>query len=153
MALIHYSSVPSQRFFEEHFNHMCDNWFGPSETSARVHTSWQPLVDIRDEKERLVILADLPGVEQSDINVKAENGCLTLSGERRLQPVDKEPTATKEGYYHRERNQGRFERVFRLPDSVDSEAIQARYAKGVLEITLPKNERTRLKNIDIAYLQ
>ncbi len=152
MALIHYASIPSQRFFEEGFNHMCDNWFGPGEVPARVNNSWKPPVDIHEERDRLVILADLPGVERSDITVKAENGLLTIAGERRPQTAAKEEN-TETRYHHRERNQGPFERVFRLPENVDSEGIRANHAQGVLEITLPKSQRARSKNIDVTYLQ
>lgn len=153
MATVHHIPFPSQRLLEASFNHMCDNWFGPGEAAARVGAAWQPPVDVRDEQERLVILADMPGMSREQITVKAENGQIILSGERQPSAFDNNGGQPQGRYTHRERSQGRFERRFRLPDDVDVAAIEARYAQGVLEVILPKNERSRTKNIDVAYLQ
>ena len=103
----------------------------PEGTSATAE--WVPAVDIKEEAERYVLFADLPGVSPSTIDVGMENGILTLSGIR-----ETEAKTNREAYKRVERLHGSFHRRFSLPDTVDSDGISARYANGVLEIIIPK---------------
>src|SRR6185312_16611098 len=94
---------------------------------------WSPSVDVREEPDRFVVTADLPGVASKDIDITAEKGVLTLTGERHS-----EQRAAHKGFARYERVEGRFRRRFTLPDSVDAEQIRAQHANGVLEVTIPK---------------
>lgn len=123
------------------------NWDGEAggdDMSNVVTSSWRPAVDIREEADRFVILADLPGVDPKDIEITAENGMLTVRGERR-----EEKDEEREGFRRVERVRGTFYRRFSLPDSADTDGIKARGKNGVLEITLPKHERVQPRKIAV----
>lgn len=108
-------------------------------------TSWSPSVDIYETENEIVVKAELPGVDKKGIDLRIENNVLTLRGERRF---EKE---TKDENYHRiERSYGAFSRSFSIPTLVDEEKISADYKDGVLNITLPKKEQARPKQITIA---
>jgi HSP20 family protein len=112
----------------------------PEGTSATAE--WVPAVDIKEESEGYVLLADLPGVSPNSIDVSMENGILTLSGKR-----ETEAKTQREGYKRVERQYGNFHRRFSLPDTVDSEGISARCSNGVLEIIIPKKSVVQPKKI------
>ena len=115
------------------------------EDNSNVVTShWRPAVDIKEEEDRFVIYADLPGVDPDDIEITMEQGVLTLKGER-----SKETTKEREGYKRVERVNGSFYRRFSLPDIADAERIEAKGKNGVLEITLPKQEKAKPKRITV----
>jgi HSP20 family protein len=108
-------------------------------------TTWSPSVDIFETQGEIVVKAELPGMDRSDIGLNIENNVLTLKGERRF---EKE---TKEENYHRiERAYGAFSRSFSIPATVDEEKIRADYKDGVLKIVLPKKEQAKPKRIQIA---
>jgi HSP20 family protein len=105
---------------------------------------WVPPVDIKETENELVVKADVPGLEMKDIDVKLENGTLTIRGERKFE------VAKDEGGWHRvERSYGTFERVFTLPDSVNPEGVKADYKNGTLTITLPKKELAKPRQIKV----
>ena len=106
---------------------------------------WAPAVDIKEETERFVLHADIPGVKPEDIDVSMEEGVLTVKGEKNT-----EATIDKEGYKRVERNYGTFYRRFSLPDTADSESISAKSKDGVLEIIIPKKEAVKPKKIAVA---
>ena len=89
-------------------------------------------LDIMDHKDKIVIKAELPGVDKKDIKVDLKDHVLTLSGERSYENEVKE-----DNYYHRERTFGTFQRSFRLPVNLDPDKIKADYKDGVLEMILP----------------
>ena len=93
---------------------------------------------------RFVVRADLPGVEAKDIDVTAENGVLTLRGERRA-----EQRPARGGFERTERTFGTFLRRFALPDNVQADAIAAKHVNGVLEISVPKQPKIEPKRITI----
>jgi len=107
-----------------------------------VSAEWTPAVDIKEEAERYVLLADLPGVSPNTIDVGMENGILTLSGTR-----ETEAKSNRESYKRVERQHGNFHRRFSLPDTVDAEGVSARCANGVLEIIIPKKSVVQPKKI------
>lgn len=100
--------------------------------------AWRPRTDVYDAGDSYVLRFDLPGVDEKEVDVKEENGLLSVSGERRA-PENGQGV----GYTLRERVNGPFERTFRLPDAVDPEKIEARYERGVLEVRVPKVDRSR----------
>ena len=105
---------------------------------------WGPAVDIVENDKELVVSADLPGVKLEDVDVKIEDGTLTLSGSRKFENED-----NKNGYHRIERSYGEFHRAFALPDSVDATKVAAGFENGVLKVTLPKKELARPRTIKV----
>ena len=125
------------RAFQDSLNRMF------TEPNARP---WVPAVDILETENELVLKADVPDVDMKDIEVRVENGNLTLHGERKF---EKKEGNGKGGYHRLERSYGTFERVFALPETLDTEAVKADYKNGVLTITLPKKEVAKPKQIKV----
>lgn len=117
---------------------------GAADASSVVTSQWAPRVDIKEEAERFVILADLPGVDPGEIEVQMEKGLLTIKGERRG-----ESESATESYSLVERFHGTFHRRFALPDSADPEGITATGRNGVLEIHIPKRPETTPRRIKV----
>lgn len=105
---------------------------------------WAPAVDIKEESDRFVLHADLPGVKPEEIDVSMENGVLTIKGEKKT-----EAKTEKEGYKRIERTYGSFYRRFSLPDTANPDAISAASKQGVLEISIPKRESVQPKKINV----
>ena len=116
---------------------------GLGETDA-ASVSWIPRVDIREETERFVVTADLPGVESKDIEITADKGVLTIRGQR-----GSEKKAAGGGYERVERASGTFLRRFTLPESADAEAIKATHLNGVLEVSIPKRPQEQPRRISV----
>ena len=112
--------------------------------SSAATCDWMPPVDIKEEQERYVLRADLPGVDPKDIEIIAENGILTIRGNRPGETRDH-----RAGYSRIERPCGSFYRRFSLPDTADLARIVARSANGVLEIGIPKLTHTVSRTIKI----
>jgi HSP20 family protein len=106
---------------------------------------WTPAVDIKEEADKFIVHADIPGVKPEDIEVNMEAGVLTVKGEKKT-----ESKTEKDGYKRVERTQGSFYRRFSLPDSANSDAISAKCKHGVLEITIPKREAIQPKRINVS---
>ena len=106
--------------------------------------SWAPPVDIFEKNDHLVIRAEIPGVLKDDMDVRIENGVLTLHGERKNETEIKEANA-----YRMERAYGTFTRSFSLPTTVDAAKVAATYKDGVLEVTVPKAETAKPKKVSI----
>jgi HSP20 family protein len=106
--------------------------------------AWMPPVDIVEEKDTIVLTAELPGFKEDQVEIQVENGVLTLRGERKLE----ERTEGKN--YHRvERSYGQFVRSFTLPNNVDREGIRANFSDGLLQVELPKREEAKPRQIKI----
>jgi HSP20 family protein len=112
---------------------------------SRVVTShWSPAVDIKEEQNRFVLFADVPGMDPKDIEITMADGVLTIKGERRWEEAEE-----RNGFKRVERARGTFYRRFSLPDTADAEHISARGANGVLEVTIPKQERAQPRRIPV----
>ena len=107
-------------------------------------SGWVPPVDIFDRNDRFVIRAEVPGVSREDMDVRIENGVLTLQGERK-----READLTEDGTFRIERTYGPFMRSFSLGTAVDASKITAAYKDGVLEVTVPKAETAKTKKVEI----
>jgi HSP20 family protein len=105
---------------------------------------WTPAVDIYETENDLVLKADLPDVDMNDIEIKIENGTLSLRGDRKF-----EKNENGKGFHRIERSYGSFVRYFTLPDTVDTEHVLAALKNGVLTITLPKKEVAKPKTIKV----
>ena len=115
--------------------------FGDTDAAS---VSWIPRVDVREENERFVVTADLPGVEGKNIEITADEGVLTISGQR-----GSEKKTAGEGYERVERASGSFLRRFTLPESADAEAIKATHLNGVLELSIPKRPQAQPRRIEV----
>jgi HSP20 family protein len=111
------------------------------------HRPWVPAVDIQETDQELVVKADVPDMEMKDIDVRMENGTLTLRGERKF-----ESQKTEGGWHRLERSYGTFERAFTLPETVNPEGVKADYKNGVLTVTLPKKEVAKPRQIKVNVL-
>jgi len=114
------------------------------EESNIVTSSWMPAVDIKEESDRYVIRADVPGVDPEKIEVTMENGILTIKGERQTEKKEE-----GKDYKRVERSYGSFYRRFSLPDNADADNIGAGSRNGVLELSIPKRETTKPRKITV----
>jgi len=106
--------------------------------------AWQPPVNVYEDKDHVVIEAQLPGIDLSDIELSVKEQTLHLHGERK---VDTEKS--KDGYHIQEAHYGAFSRSFSLPNTVNADEVKAAYDKGVLTITIPKQEKAKPRTIQI----
>ena len=103
-----------------------------------------PAVDLYEEKDDIVVKAELPGMEKDNIEVNLSDNRLTIKGEKK-----KEEEVQKEGYYRSERSYGSFVRTLELPSEVQTEKVKAAFKNGVLEIRLPKTEEAKKKETKV----
>jgi HSP20 family protein len=106
--------------------------------------AWAPPVDIYETAESIVLEAELPGMTKDDIVVEVKDNTLTLKGEKKFEREVKE-----ENYHRVERSYGAFQRAFTLPLTVQQDKVKAKFKDGILEITLPKMEEAKPKQIKV----
>ncbi|HEX5431129.1 MAG TPA: Hsp20/alpha crystallin family protein [Bryobacteraceae bacterium] len=142
MSIVRYSpfadfetSFPGLKAFEDTMTRLF------AEPNSRP---WVPPVDILENANELIVKADLPDLKLEDIDLRIENGTLTLKGERKF-----EKHSETGGYHRMERSYGKFERVFTLPETVDAEHVKADYKNGVLTVILPKKEIAKPRQVKI----
>jgi HSP20 family protein len=130
---------------QDEIKQVFDRFLGDEGDQSNVVTSqWVPRVDIREDGDRFVILADIPGVDPKDIEIHMDKGILTLRGERQSEKKD------EGGRYSRvERAHGMFYRRFALPDSANPDGITATGKNGVLQIDIPKKPETTPRRIQV----
>jgi HSP20 family protein len=133
-----FEDFPSLRLFEDSVQRLFSDFATPS------GRPWSPPVDIVETENDLVLTADVPGVKMEDIDIKLEDGTLTITGSREFQNSE-----SKGGYHRLERSYGSFQRAFSLPDSVDAEKVEASYENGVLKVVLPKKEVAKPRSIKV----
>ena len=140
-----YSQWALQPALQDELKQVMEKFFGePDSDQSNVVTSqWVPRVDIREEAERFVILADVPGVDPREIEINMDKGILSIRGERKA--LNQEASQ----YSRIERAHGTFYRRFALPDSANPEGISASGKLGVLEISIPKRPETTPRRISI----
>lgn len=106
---------------------------------------WIPSVDVMEKDGNLMLRAEIPGIEEKDIELKLEGKTLTLKGERKMESEDKEGTYRRvESFY------GSFSRSFRLPDTADVEKIRADYRNGILTVTIPQKPEAQPREIPVS---
>lgn len=122
------------------WNRFLDDWPLPTMFTK----GWAPMADISETKDKLVVKAELPGLDPEDIKLSLSGNLLTIEGEKKKEKEEKD-----EHHYFLERYSGSFHRSFRLPVEVLEDKIDAKFDKGVLTITLPKTAKTQKKQIKI----
>src|ERR1043165_3539429 len=109
-------------------------------------SSWTPKINVTENDKAVLVSAELPGMDEKDIDVSYENGLLTIRGEKKQEKEEKE-----KNFFRSERSYGMFQRSIELPYEIDEERIDAQYKKGVLNLTLPKTKEaaTRTRRIPV----
>ncbi len=138
----HYGDIISltdelDRFFHEGWQGFPDKDFLPEKV-------WNPAIDLYETDENLMVKAELPGLEKKDIKITLSDGLLTITGEKKQEKETK-----KKNYRRLETSYGSFQRVIELPFPVRADKVKADYKRGVLEITLPKAEEAKAREIQI----
>jgi HSP20 family protein len=118
--------------------------FGETSLARKFAEEWSPRVDLSETKDNYVVKAELPGLDAKDVNVSISGNVLTVKGEKKKKEEKKD-----EHYHSTERYYGSFQRSFQLPANVKTDKIEASFDKGVLEVTLPKTEEAKKKEIEI----
>lgn len=131
-----------RRHMDTLFDDVVGNFFNRSQ--GELTQGWNPKVDVFEEEDKIVMKAELPGVEKDKIAIDVDGRVLTLRGER-----TSDSEVEEENYYRRERSYGRFQRSFTLPLETDSEKIKAEYKDGVLQLDIPKPESRKPKQITV----
>ena len=147
MSLIRQHAWNTRNPLQDEIKQAFDKFFGDAgdtDASSVVTSQWVPRVDIKEEADRFIIFADLPGVDPKDIEVNMDKGILSIKGERSTVS-----TSENERYSRVERAQGVFYRRFALPDSANPEGISASGKNGVLEIAIPKRPETTPRRIQV----
>jgi HSP20 family protein len=130
---------------QDQMNRLFEDSFTRDRSGRADLATWAPAVDIYETESELVVKADLPDLEDKDIDVRVENNTLTIRGERKF-----EKDVTEDNYLRIERSYGSFMRSFSLPNTVSSENIQAEYRNGVLTLHMTKREESKPKQIKIS---
>ncbi len=145
MAIIHWDPFREMITLREKMNRLFeDASTGQREGRDLVSSTWSPAVDIFETENAIVLTAELPGIEDKDIEIKLEGNTLSLKGERQLEEE------TREENYHRiERSYGSFYRSFTLPHYVDQDKIKAEHEHGVLKVFLPKKQDSRPRSVKV----
>jgi HSP20 family protein len=135
------------RDIQNEMNRLFDNFLGRATSTAAPTGSrvWMPVVDMYETKDDLVLNFELPGVREKDISLSITGDVLTVRGERQFN----QQLNDGDQYVHTERVYGKFERSIRLPMPVQGDRVRATYRDGVLEVSLPKADEVRPKEIKI----
>lgn len=125
-------------------DNLWNRFFGETSLPGFVSQEWLPSVDISETKDKLLIKAELPGMDAKDVSVTVSGDILTIKGEKKREEEKKD-----EHYYCSERYCGSFQRSFRLPVNIKTDKVDATFEKGILHVALPKTEEAKKKEIEI----
>ena len=121
-----------------------ENFTEPGGKDQLSAGTFVPPVDVYEDEHNLVVKLEIPGVNENDLDVQVENNTLTVKGERKFEKEEKE-----ENFHPIERRYGSFLRTFRLPNTIDSDKVEAHYDKGILKVSLAKREEAKPKQIKV----
>ena len=145
MSIVRYDPFRDLRTLQEEVNRLFStNLTRAFDDEGIGRGAWAPSVDIYENKDQIVLEAELPGMKQEDFDLSIENNIITLRGERKF-----EKTEETDNYHRVERSYGAFTRSFTLPQTVSAEGATAEYYNGVLRVTLPKREETKARRIEV----
>jgi len=129
---------------QEQVNRLFESSVQSGRTDNSALTSWAPAVDIYETENELVLKADIPDMNENDLDIRVENNMLTIRGERKF-----EQKVSEDNYLRIERTYGSFSRSFGLPNTVNTEGIKAVYKNGVLTVELPKRAESKPKQVKV----
>jgi HSP20 family protein len=145
MALIRWEPAREISSLQQEMNRLFNTFFeAPAASAPSAARRWVPAMDLVETDDHFVLRADLPGLDESDIDLSLEENVLTLKGERKHEATEK-----RDGYVRVERASGAFSRSLTLPEGVDGDAIAATFDKGVLEVRIPKPEQRKPRKLQI----
>ena len=145
MPIVRYDPFRDLRTLQEEVNRLFStNLTRAFDDEGIGRGAWAPTVDIYENKDQIVLEAELPGMKQEDFDLSIENNVITLRGERKFEKADE-----TDNYHRVERSYGAFTRSFTLPQTVSAEGATAEYNNGVLRVTLPKREETKSRRIQV----
>lgn len=127
---------------QDRVNHLFQDFAGDNQTVTAA--SYAPAVDVFENAEKVVLKLDVPGIKESDLDIRVENNTLSVRGERKFEAEEKE-----ENFHRIERRYGSFYRSFSLPTTVDTENVAASYDAGVLKLELKKKASAQPRQIKI----
>jgi HSP20 family protein len=146
MSITRYDPFRDLRSLQDEVNRLfSSNLSRTFDEEGIARGAWTPSVDIYENKDQIVLEAELPGMNREDFDLTIENNLLTLRGERRFEKKDE-----GDNYHRVERSYGSFTRSFTLPQTVSAEGATAEYKNGVLRVTLPKREEVKARRIEIS---
>ena len=146
-SLIRFTPRPDVRRMQREFDRLFENFFPTrpgNGDEALASAVWAPLTDLSETDDAYLIHLDLPGLKKDNVEINVHDGTLTISGERRH-----EETQNDEKFVRVERSYGRFYRAFSLPQTINTENIEATFEDGVLNIRVPKAEEVKPHRISI----
>ena len=146
MALIRWDPFREVTSLQERMNRLFSDFRlrSPFAEEEITQGTWVPPVDIYETNDSIVLEAELPGITKDSISLEVKDNTLTLKGEKKFEKDVKE-----ENYHRVERSYGSFQRVFTLPSTVQQDKVKAKFRDGILEITLPKVEEAKPKQIKV----
>ena len=143
MGLTHWER-DMDRMMEDFFGRRARPWWPESWSRTDEHELRAPAVDVFEEKDDIVVKAELPGIEKDNIEVNLTDHTLTIKGEKK-----KEEEVKEENYYRSERSYGSFVRTVELPKDVRADKVKAAFKNGILEVRMPKTEDAKAKEIKV----
>jgi HSP20 family protein len=129
---------------QDRMNRLFQQSYGEGREESLTTGAFAPAVDVYEDEHNVTLKIEVPGIDEKDLDIRIENNTLTVHGERKFEKEEKE-----ENYRRIERQYGSFTRSFTLPNTVDSDSIQANYEKGVLKIKLAKKAEAKPKQIKV----
>ncbi len=144
MNIVKYDPFGDLRSLQDEMNRLFSGTFSRGSQDEVLRGAWSPSVDIFENKNEIVLEAELPGMSAEDVNISIENNVLTLHGERKFEKKDE-----RDNFHRVERSYGSFTRSFTLPPTVSSETANAEFENGVLRLTLAKREEAKPRRIEI----
>jgi HSP20 family protein len=146
MAIARWRPMRDMVRFQDEMNRLFDDFFAPPMNRPEwTDGMWNPSVDVSETKDSVVIKAEIPGMTKDDVKISIQDNTITLKGEKKQEKEEKDAN------YHRiERSYGSFCRSFTLPTAVKADKIKATYKDGILNVTLPKTEEVKPKEIPIS---
>ena len=145
MSIVRYDPFRDLRTLQEEVNRLFTGSLPRSfDEEGIARGAWSPSVDIYENKDGIVLEAELPGMKREDFDLSVENNVITLRGQRQFEKKNE-----SDNYHRVERAYGSFTRSFTLPNTVSADAANAEYKNGVLRVTLPKREETKARRIEV----
>ena len=145
MAIVPWKPLDELTTMRRDLDSLWDRFFPEAPFHERFTThEWMPSIDLTETKDKLLVKAELPGLEAKDVELSIIGDILTIKGEKKEETEEKD-----EHHFFVERHWGSFERKVKLPALVKTDAIDAKFDKGVLTVKLPKTEEAKKKEIKI----
>ena len=146
MSIVKYDPFRDLRSLQDEVNRLFSMNFprGGAQQDEMMRGAWTPNVDIFENKDQIVLEAELPGMKPEEVDISIENNVLSIHGERKF-----EKKVEGDNYHRVERSYGSFTRSFTLPQTVTADGATADFENGVLRVSLPKREETKARKIEI----